>query len=385
MKTAYGVLLAVALTAVPLAAQQDKAAKPNPYTKLMEKAVAHARAHHVTGKQYLSPYYRMVLKGAVDVEGIHAVGAYVHVWTPDDAASMHALIAKKVDGIITDDPELLLSVLADERAKAKGNAAQLKYLDNFESSAHRGGRSDRPENTLPSFENGLDSGIKVLETDAGVTKDGIAAIWHESYYRPSACRKADGSEYTDDNKVWIHDVTLAEAQKMFICDKLPFPEGNNKDYVDIAHKQKNDLSLSPVSVAFAKKEGLANAYTPISLQQLFRFMKYYQWYYEKGPGKKSPHAKERAATAARAMAAPEIKYDIHVPPPHAQASAQEFVTAFGNAIKGENFMKRAEIQSFYLPSLILVQEQLPAISTYYLTSSTRNLKAPIIVPELAVF
>lgn len=346
----------------------------NPYTQLMQKAVAHAKAHHVTGRQYLSPNYHTVLKGDVDVAAVHAVGAGVLPWTPDDAESMHALIAKKVDGIITDDPELLLSVLRDERAKAKGDAAQLKYLDSFESSAHRGGRAYRPENTLPSFENGLDSGIKVLETDAGVTSDGVAAIWHESYYDARSCRKSDGSEYTAATQVWIHDLTFAQAQSMFVCDKIRFPEDKYPDPIDAKDKQKNDLALSPVAVAFAKKEKMPSPYSPTSLAQLFRFVKYYQWYYEKGPGKGSAHAKERATEAAHVMVAPEIKYDTRVPQVHPQATAQEFVTAFEKAIKAEGMMERTGIQSFYLPSLILVQEQMPKISTYYLTSSARNLK-----------
>lgn len=361
---------------------QSASSNPNPYTVLMQRAVAHARAHHVTGRPNLSPYAPLVLKGDVDVDAVHAAGAGVVVWTPNDEASIRALIAKKVDGIITDDPELLLSVLKEERERAKGDAAQLKYLDSFESSAHRGGRADRPENTLPSFENGMDAGISVLETDAGITSDGVAAIWHESYYHPESCRRSDGSAYTDANKVWIHDVTFAQAQKMFVCDKARYA-AKGKD--DFSGKQKNELALSPVAVAFAKKEGMPNPYSPTSLAQLLRFVKYYTWYYEKGPGKSSPYAKERAAEGARVHVAPEIKYDIHVPPPHAQATAQEFVTAFGSAIKQEGMMDRVEIQSFYLPSLVLVQEQLPRLSTYYLTAGTVNMKPPLIVPELQVF
>lgn len=373
-KTALG-FFAGMLVAAPLAAQS------NPFTTLMVKATAHADAHHDTGRPVLSPIYTSVLKGTVDVDALHAKGIKVVVWTPDTEEDIRACLAKKVDGIITDDPELLLSILQDLRSKAKGDAPMLKYLDTFESSAHRGGRADRPENTLPSFENGLDSGIRVLETDTGVTKDGVSAIWHESYYHPESCRKADGSAYTDDNRVWIHDITMADAAKTFICDKARYAEKGKENF---SGKQKNDLSLSPVAVAFAKKEGMASPYSPTNAAQLFRFMKYYEWYYTVGPGKTSAKAKERAATAKRAHVAPETKIDAPEDLKHPQAAPEEYLKALGGAIHAEGMEGRAEIQSFYFPTLLLFQEKYPMLSTYYLTSGVKRLYAASMPEELKV-
>jgi glycerophosphoryl diester phosphodiesterase len=65
---------------------------------------------------------------------------------------MRAVIRTGVDGLITDRPDLLQQVLQEERA-SRPDDPQLK---GFVVSAHRGGRGLRPENTLPSFENGLD-------------------------------------------------------------------------------------------------------------------------------------------------------------------------------------------------------------------------------------
>ena len=58
-----------------------------------------------------------------------------------------------VNGLISDRPDLLQGVLAEERAAAT-TGTQRGYLDHFDVAAHRGGRGLRPENTLPSFESG---------------------------------------------------------------------------------------------------------------------------------------------------------------------------------------------------------------------------------------
>lgn len=368
MKIAYACVLPLAVCA--LTASSFLAAQENPYTQMMDKATAHAVAHHDTARPVLSPNFKTVLSGEVNVDELHAHGIKVVVWTPDTEADIRACIAKHVDGVITDDPKLLMSILADLRAKAKGDVAALHALDVFESSAHRGGRADRPENTLPSFENGIDSGVAVLETDTGVTTDGVSAIWHESYYHPDSCRKADGSPYSNENLVWIHDVSMDQAQKMFVCDKARYARKGKEDF---SGKQKNDLSLSPVSVAFAKKEGMPSPYSPTSAAQLFRFMKFYEWYYAAGPGKTFPLAKQRAAQAHRIHVAPETKIDAPETVQHAQDTPEQFVRALGGAVTQEHMQSRAAIQSFYFPTLLLFQKQYPMLPTYYLTDSSRQL------------
>ena len=47
--------------------------------------------------------------------------------------------------------------------------------------AHRGGRAARPENSIPSFEYGIQQGADVLELDLAVTKDNVLVVSHSPY------------------------------------------------------------------------------------------------------------------------------------------------------------------------------------------------------------
>lgn len=351
----------------------------------MKKAADHAVTHGARQKPALSPLYTTVLNGDVDVPALHSMGVRVVVWTPNDEAAMRELMEKcRVDGIISDEPEMLMRVVNEMRAKHKGDAAWMKYLDAFESSAHRGGRSDRPENTLPSFENGIDSGVNTIETDTGVTTDGVSAIWHEEYYHPESCRKADGSAYTTENIVWIHDLSMPEAAKMFICDKARYAKATGKKNEEFSGHQTNDLSLSPVSVAFAKKEGMASPYSPTNAAQLLRFVKFYTQYYSTGAGRKSPMAKARAANGARVHVSLETKINAPETIKHANSTPEEFVKALGGAIASEGMELRTEVQSFYFPTMLGFQEKFPKIPTNYLTGSEKQLRAKSMPAQLKV-
>jgi len=356
---------ALLLAAAPLMAQSSAPA-PNPITVLMQKASADARAHHGLYKPVLSPIYQTVLSGAVDVSALHAQGTQIIPWTVDDAASMRALLALHVDGIISDDPGMLMQALAEARAAATAahNTAELEYLAHFDAQGHRGGRALRPENTLPSFENGMDHGMQTLETDTGVTKDGQSLIWHDQFLNPQSCRHADGSPYTLENKVYIQEITMAEAQHTFICDKLHY-----------GPLQTNDLALSPVSIAFAKQEGMPSPYAPTNAAQLMRFAKFYAAYYRSGPGKSSPNAAARAHTGDTVQFNLETKIQgDNWPGGNHTRPAQDFVDALVGAIKAEHMEERADVQSFYFGTLLLIQAQHPEIRTVYLTGDPAQLK-----------
>ena len=361
------------------------AGQPNDFAVLMGKAAAHAKAHGAGVPPVLSPLDATVLSapgpGKVPVPELQARGIRVIPWTTNDPEKMRALIRLGVDGVISDRPDLLQGVLAEERAKATPEVRA--RLEHFDVAAHRGGRGLRPENTLPSFESGMDQGATTLETDTGVTEDGVSLIWHDQFLNPESCRRADGAPYTLENRAYTRDMTLGYAQKTFICDKLHFgPE------------QRNDLALSPVAVAFAKQEGMMSPYVPTYAGQLFRFAQFYAEYYRSGAGRGMPQAEERARTGERVRFNLETKIL-----PDSQAAAmmapkgtppemlrnhtfapQRFADALCGAIVKGGMVQRSEVQSFDFRTLQLVEEQHPEIPTYYLTADPRLLHTDF-VPE----
>jgi glycerophosphoryl diester phosphodiesterase len=363
------------LSIVTVASGRSKAQQPtNAYLALMQRAREHATSHKARSLPVLSPVDSSVLgpDALVHVDALHSQGFKVVPWTTNDPEKMKALIALGVDGIISDRPDLLQKVVAEERAAGRA-------MEGFDVAAHRGGRGLRPENTLPSFESGMDQGATTLETDTGVTTDKVSLIWHDQFLNPESCRRSDGAPYTMENRVYTEDISMPDAQKTFICDKLHFgPE------------QKNDLSLSPVAVAFAKQEKMPSPYAPTNVEQLFRFTQFYASFYRNGPGKNTPHAAERAATGEKVRFNLETKIL-----PDAVADAQDknvpadlyknhtvgpraFVDALCGAIVKNHMVNRAEVQSFDFRTLQLVEEQYPAIPTYYLTNNEKLLSSAFV-------
>ncbi|HEY6377015.1 MAG TPA: glycerophosphodiester phosphodiesterase family protein [Edaphobacter sp.] len=366
------------------AISQSATMPTNPYLGLMTAAHDHAKAHGAP-TPLLSPVDATLLSAnpPVDVAQLHKAGFQVVPWTTNDPEKMRALINLRVDGIISDRPDLLRAVVKEEAAAHPADAA---YFSTFDISAHRGGRGLRPENTLPSFESGLDQLSTTLETDTGVSTDHVSLIWHDQFYSPQSCRRADGTPYTLENRVYLRDISSTDAQRTFICDKLhtEFPD------------QKNDLSLSPVAVAFAQHEHLISPYVPTYVEQLFRFTAFYVDYYRDGPGKSQTHAAERSANAAKVRFNIETKImplpndEPGKPLPSATGEPktnhtvdpQTFVTTLAGAIARNHMESRAEIQSFDFRTLILTEEQYPKIPTYYLTGSPKMLSTAFTPPSL---
>jgi len=396
------VALLYGLRSLALKASESHMTK-DPFLTLMKQAAAHAKQHGDRFVPALSPAYETLLgtKAPINVKAMQTAGFAVVPWTVDDVESMRALLDLHVDGIISDRPDLLATVLKEARQKAAGDAAQLAYLDRFDAQGHRGGRGLRPENTLPAFEVGLDNGINSIETDTGVTTDRQSLIWHDQFLNPQSCRRADGQPYTLENRVYTHDISMVDAQRQFICDKLHF-----------GPDQKNDLALSPVSVAFAAQEHMINPYAPTNVAQLFRFVDFYAHWYRSGAGKSSPDAEARARTAERvhfnletkivpadyseakvaavARSVPEfvVKLSGKLPPssfvPNRTVSPEVFVDTLCGFIQEYHMEDRADVQSFDFRTLLLVQEKYPAIRTYYLTETPSLLRSDFTPKSLQV-
>ncbi len=63
----------------------------------------------------------------------------------------------------------------------------------FDLQGHRGARGLRPENTLAGFARALELGVRTLELDCVVTKDGIVVVSHDLALNPDITRDHEGN------------------------------------------------------------------------------------------------------------------------------------------------------------------------------------------------
>jgi glycerophosphoryl diester phosphodiesterase len=297
-----------------------------------------------------------------NIPSIQGAGYPIVVWTVNDKTRILELMKLGVNGIISDRPDLLRQAVEGYDANGDGIAGD--FLDNeglidlrkFDAQGHRGGRNLRPENTLPAMEVALDSLMTTLETDIGITLDGVPVLNHDPHVQASTCRLTDGTPYADAHEKLVKDLRVSELQSLFICDKL------------LPHRidQKNDRTLSPVSVAFASKRGLKDPYVMPILQQLFDFVKFYADYYRSGPGSSHPDAQRRWKNAERVRFNIETKINPRKEFVSRTLSPEPFTKAVANVIVANGLQDRADIQSFDFHTLLIVQEQFPQIRTVYL-------------------
>ncbi|MFL6417382.1 MAG: glycerophosphodiester phosphodiesterase family protein [Bryobacteraceae bacterium] len=327
--------------------------------QILQAAKQEAAAHGGHYVPVLSPIDRLVTgqHPTLDSRAVQEAAFPVVVWTVDDPKVMAELIAKRVDGIISDRPDLLREAVSKARSQP-GNRKDQAYFARFDSQGHRGGRDLRPENTLPAFESGLDQLVSTLETDTGVTGDRVSLISHEPFINPQTCRRADGQEYTTANQVLIKDIRMAEAQSQFICDK-----------VFRGPQQRNDLSLSPVAMAFANKNRLRSPYLPTHAAQLFEFVRFYASYYRSGPGKAHANAEERWRNAEKVRFNLETKIDPRPEYANRTFGPSEFTETLAGTIEKNGMESRSDIQSFDFRTLHLAAKTHPRIRTVFLIES----------------
>lgn len=157
------------------------------------------------------------------VDHAHASGIKVIPWTVDDVPTMQSLIDLGVDGLITDYPDRLRALLA-----ADGFRLPKAYSSPFDLQAHRGGRARLPENTLAAFRNALqDRDISTLETDTGITRDGVVVISHERAIPSTHCVDTAPATPGDPQFPYvgdlIRDLTLAQI-KTLDCGSKTLPD-----------------------------------------------------------------------------------------------------------------------------------------------------------------
>lgn len=342
-----------------LTSQTSTGSNTQTVIQILQSARQEATAHGAHYVPILSPLDRLVSgqAPALDSQAVQKAGFPVVVWTVNDPSTMAELLAKRVDGIISDRPDLLREAVAKARSLPE-NRGDATYFAKFDAEGHRGGRDLRPENTLPAFESGLDQLITTIETDTGATADRASLISHEPFINPQTCRRADGEEYTAANQILIKDISMSDAQNRFICDK-----------VFRGPQQRNDLSLSPVAVEFAKQNGLLSPYVPTHAAQLFDFVSFYVSYYKSGPGKKHPKAEERWRNGEKVRFNLETKIDPRPQYAGRTFGPEVFTETLAKTIESKGMEARSDIQSFDFRTLFLAGRTHPKIQTVFLIES----------------
>ncbi len=361
--------------------------------RIMNAVRAHAQANGNSRTPVFSPYHVMLVDGNPSVDhyargpaspagsglapaasdifnaaSLQSAGFPVVAWTVNNPARMTELMRHKLNGIISDRPDLLFQAVAAFDANNDGTAGDLLTPDGliditrFDAQGHRGGRDLRPENTLPAMEVALDHLMTTLELDCGVTRNGIPVLSHDPHIMAQKARRADGTPYAFADEVLISDLTLRQIQQGFIADNL----FRGPD-------QSNDRTLSPVAVAFAADEDLIDPYVMPSLQQVFDFVEAYVTYYKTGAGSSHPDAAKRWLNAAQVRFNIETKVNPRSDRDnHGQVysertiAAEPFARRVARVIARNDLEERADIQSFDFRTLLEVQERYPAIRTVYL-------------------
>jgi len=79
---------------------------------------------------------------------------------------------------------------------------------------HRGCRGLMPENSIPAFEKALELGVKTLEIDVVVSKDGEVIVSHDPWISPEFCTGLDGEKLVGDVSELpnIYQLTYEEVQ-----------------------------------------------------------------------------------------------------------------------------------------------------------------------------
>jgi len=93
-----------------------------------------------------------------------------------------------------------------------------QYIPRFDVQGHRGASGLRPENTIPAFMLGLDSGVMTLEMDVAITKDKQIVVSHEPWMSAAICLDPSGNTFSEkeEKKFNIYQMTYGEVAK-FDC------------------------------------------------------------------------------------------------------------------------------------------------------------------------
>lgn len=171
----------------------------------------------------------------------------ITVWAIEKAGTVqhHDLVSMGVRGIISAQPETVLSALAAYPTETL-TQPPIVY-------AHRGIPSKKPENTMYSFQEAIDLGADIVETDIHKTKDGKLVLIHDF-----------DLERTTNGTGKVKDYTLAELRALVANKQDPEnPDWYQPEITDAriptldelleAAKGKAVLDLEAKSIGYEKE------------------------------------------------------------------------------------------------------------------------------------
>src|SRR5690242_7285091 len=116
----------------------------------------------------------------------------------------------------------------------------------FNLQGHRGARTLKPENTLPSFEAALDAGVHSIETDVHLTRDGVAVLCHDALVGDPPCVPIRPKAVAPSGSLpLVSHFTLAELRG-YRADRNPDP----RRFPD------QDAAVTPLARMFAEQHGI---------------------------------------------------------------------------------------------------------------------------------
>ena len=137
----------------------------------------------------------------------------------------------------------------------KKNVAENPFLKENDGlpmiAAHRGGKSNHPENTLLAFREAVETvGVDILESDLYLTKDGHLVYNHDAYIDRTCNVNGDlPQEEAKENRHYIRDMTLQELQQYnfgyYFTD-----EAGQRIYRDVADVAAAGLQIATVEQLF---------------------------------------------------------------------------------------------------------------------------------------
>jgi glycerophosphoryl diester phosphodiesterase len=209
-----------------------------------------------------------------------------------------------------------------------GLALLLGGCATFDLQGHRGARGLAPENTLPAFERGLDLGVRTLELDVAITRDGVVVISHDPWLNPDIARGPDG-QWLEKRGPTIASLTFAELERYDVGRLKP-----GSRYAGLHPEQV------PVDGARVPR-----------LSELFDLVK--------------RRGDRWTRFNIETKVSPLAPGDTLAPEPFARALLAE--------VRRAGMENRVTIQSFDFRTLQVVQREAPGIPTVYLTVQRKAL------------